>query len=154
MIDVVSGSLSKGRDWAKVWLESKEYQTVTKEVADLKQECANKPPSFEEDGKEYAASSATQFKIVIARSNVAMWRSPDYVMAKIMLHVGSALLNSLSFLQLGNSVIDLQNRLFSVFQAMFVAPGVFQQVQPRFIDARMLFEAREKPVCVASQLSI
>ncbi|CED83351.1 abc transporter [Phaffia rhodozyma] len=145
MIDVVSGSLSKGRDWGKVWLESDEYKNVSKEVADLKQECASKPPSFEEDGREYAASASFQYKTLIHRATVAMWRSPDYVISKIMLHVGSALLNSLSFLQLDNSVISLQNRLFSVFQAMFVAPGVFQQVQPRFIDARMLFEAREKP---------
>jgi hypothetical protein len=27
---------------------------------------------------------------------------------------------------------------------MFIAPGVFAQVQPRFIRARMVFEAREK----------
>lgn len=28
---------------------------------------------------------------------------------------------------------------------MFIAPGVFAQVQPKFIHARMLFEAREGP---------
>lgn len=144
MIDVVSGSLSKGKDWAKVWLESEQYKQVSREVDELVEECAAKPPSFEEDGKEYAASSLTQYKLVIARTNLAMWRSTDYIGSKLGLHVGSALLNSLSFLQLDNSSISLQNRLFSVFQAMFIAPGVFAQVQPRFIRARMIFEAREK----------
>ena len=59
---------------------------------------------------------------------------------------GTALINSLSFLQLDNSVASLQNRLFTVFQGMFIAPGLLNQVQPRFIDARNLFEKREKLV--------
>jgi hypothetical protein len=74
---VVSGSLSKGKDWAKVWLESEQYRKVSQEVDELVAECAAKPPSFEEDGKEYAASSATQYKLVIQRTNLAMWRSTD-----------------------------------------------------------------------------
>lgn len=77
MIDVVSGSLSKGKDWAQVWLESEEYKKVSQEVDDLVDECASKPPSFEEDGKEYATPMSTQFKLVIARSNLSMWRSTD-----------------------------------------------------------------------------
>lgn len=65
-------------------------------------------------------------------------------MIRIALVIGSALLNSLSFLQIGNSVVSLQNRLFSIFQGMFIAPGILAQVQPHFIHNRNVFEAREK----------
>lgn len=87
---------------------------------------------------------ATQFKLVIGRANQSMWRSTEYISSKIGLHIGSALVNSLTFLQLDNSVASLQNRLFSVFQGMFIAPGLLNQMQPRFLHKRMLFEAREK----------
>lgn len=73
-----------------------------------------------------------------------MFRSTEYFQGKLGLHIGTALLNGLSFLQLDNSVASLQNRLFTVFQGMFIAPGLLNQVQPRFIEARQLFEGREK----------
>lgn len=58
--------------------------------------------------------------------------------------IGSALLNGLSFLQINNSVTSLQNRLFSIFNGMFIAPGLLAQLQPHFIHNRNVFEAREK----------
>lgn len=45
---------------------------------------------------------------------------------------------------IGTSVADLQNKLFTVFTVVFVAPGVMLQVQPLFLARRDLFEAREK----------
>ena len=68
MIDVVSGSLSKGKDWNEIWLESPEYKSVTKEIEDLNAECAAKPPSYEEDGLIYATPMSTQFRLVIKRA--------------------------------------------------------------------------------------
>lgn len=144
MIDVVSGPLAKGRDWADVWRQSPEYTNITQEVNRLADEAKNKPPSFEEDGLEYATPLSTQLKLVVSRSIRSIWRSPQYIQGRFGLIVGSALLNSLSFLQLGNSATSLQNRLFSVFQGMFVAPGLLNQIQPHFIHNRMVFEAREK----------
>lgn len=35
MIDVVSGSLSKGKDWAEIWLQSPEYTAITKEIEEV-----------------------------------------------------------------------------------------------------------------------
>lgn len=69
MIDVVSGSLSKGKDWPQIWKDSPEYKAVTDEIVKLNQECADKPPSYEEDGKVYATSMATQFKLVTQRAS-------------------------------------------------------------------------------------
>lgn len=51
---------------------------------------------------------------------------------------------SFTFWTIGDSVSDLQNKLFTLFTFIFVAPGVMAQVQPLFIARRDIFEAREK----------
>jgi ATP-binding cassette subfamily G (WHITE) protein 2 (SNQ2) len=42
-------------------------------------------------------------------------------MNKVALHIGSALFNGFSFWMIGNRYADLQNRLFTIFQFVFVA---------------------------------
>jgi ATP-binding cassette subfamily G (WHITE) protein 2 (SNQ2) len=77
-----------------------------------------------------------------------------------MLHIASALINGFSFWMIGNAYADLQNRVFTIFQFIFVArtfcllfahlhsltglAGVIAQTQPKFIANRDVFEAREK----------
>ncbi|KAF8314175.1 hypothetical protein DL93DRAFT_2228010 [Clavulina sp. PMI_390] len=144
MIDVVSGPLAKHRDWADVWRNSPEHTAITAQVQQMADEAASKPPSYHEDGREFATTTSTQLKLVIARASRSVWRSPDYNMARIMMIIGSALMNGLSFLQIDNSITSLHNRLFSVFNGMWIAPGLLAQLQPHFIHNRRVFEAREK----------
>jgi ATP-binding cassette subfamily G (WHITE) protein 2 (SNQ2) len=131
MIDIVSGVRSKGHDWAQVWLDSEEYQEVTKQVQAVNEEAKSKPPSFEEDGLYYAAPLGRQMKLVTQRSWSSIVRTPDYVMGRVGLVVGSGLITGLSFLQMDNNYRSVQNRLLATFQAMFVAPGLFNIIQPR-----------------------
>lgn len=60
-----------------------------------------------------------------------------------MLHLFSAFFNGFTFLQLGTAVIDTQNRLFSTFLAVTILPPLVQQLQPKFIATRDLYETRE-----------
>lgn len=144
MIDVVSGSLSQGRDWSQVWLESPEHERTLKELDQIIDEAASKPPGTRDDGREFALSLWDQTKIVSKRMNVALFRNTDYVNNKFALHIGSALFNGFSFWMIGDSVTDLQLRLFTVFNFIFVAPGVINQLQPLFIERRDIYETREK----------
>lgn len=144
MIDVVSGDLSEGRDWNKIWLESPEYEARTRELDTIIAEAAAKPPGTLDDGREFATPLWEQTKIVTQRMNVALYRNTDYVNNKIILHIFSALFNGFSFWMIGDTVGDLQLRLFTVFQFIFVAPGVIAQLQPLFIERRDIYEAREK----------
>jgi len=144
MIDVVSGSLSKGRDWNKVWLESPEHAAVVKHLDHIVADAANKPPGTTDDGHEFATAYWTQIKLVTQRMNTSLFRNTDYVMNKVFLHIGSALFNGFTFWMIGHSVADLHNILFTVFNFIFVAPGVIAQLQPLFIERRDIFETREK----------
>lgn len=146
MIDVVSGHLSQGKDWAEVWLTSPEHDAVTNELDRLIEVAASKPPPAHhvDDGFEFAMPLWEQVKIVTTRMNIALWRNTGYVNNKITLHITSALFNGFSFWMIGSSVSDLQLRLFTIFNFIFVAPGVIAQLQPLFIERRDIFETREK----------
>lgn len=144
MIDVVSGSLSKGKDWNQVWLESAEHKAVIEELDTIIAEAAAREPGTKDDGFEFAMPLWEQTKLVTTRMNLSVWRNTDYINNKLALHIGSALFNAFSFWMVGNSVRDLQLRLFTIFNFIFVAPGVIAQLQPLFLERRDIYEAREK----------
>ncbi|KAI9150540.1 ABC multidrug transporter atrB [Paramyrothecium foliicola] len=144
MIDVVSGSLSQGKDWNQVWLESPEHKAVTEELDRINTEAAAKPPGTVDDGHEFATPMWEQLKLVTQRMNLSLYRNTDYINNKFALHISSALFNGFSFWMIGDSVGDLQLKLFAIFNFIFVAPGVLAQLQPLFIHRRDIFETREK----------
>lgn len=144
MIDVVSGNLGQGRNWSEVWLQSPEHQQATKQLDNIIATAAAKPPATYDDGQEFATSLWVQTKIVTLRMMMALFRNTDYVNNKFALHIGSALFNGFSFWMIGDTVGELQLRLFTIFNFIFVAPGVLAQLQPLFIERRSIYEQREK----------
>lgn len=144
MIDVVSGSASSGKDWSQVWLESPEHSTVVGELDRIIAEAAGKPTNTLDDGHEFAMPLWQQTRIVTQRMNVSLYRNVDYVNNKLALHVGSALFNGFTFWSIGDHVSDLHLVLFTIFNFIFVAPGVVAQLQPLFIARRDIYDAREK----------
>lgn len=144
MIDVVSSCLSDSKDWSDIWQSSPEYQVVTAELDQIIKDVSSKPPGVEDDGYEFAVPLWEQIKIVTRRMNLSLYRNTDYANNKFALHIFSALFNGFSFWMIGNSVRDLQLKLFTIFNFIFVAPGVLAQLQPLFIHRRNIFEIREK----------
>ncbi|EAQ91755.1 hypothetical protein CHGG_03690 [Chaetomium globosum CBS 148.51] len=144
MIDVVSGSLSQRKDWSEVWLASPEHAAVTAELDHITAEAASLPPKTTDDGFEFGTPLWTQIKLVTQRTSLSLYRNTDYINNKVALHTFGALFNGFTFWQIGESVTDLQMRLFTAFNLIFVAPGVINQLQPLFIQRRNIFETREK----------
>jgi ATP-binding cassette subfamily G (WHITE) protein 2 (SNQ2) len=62
-----------------------------------------------------ATSFFFQLRIVVERNTTALWRSPDYAFTRLFVTTFISFFVSLSFLQLGNSVRDLQFRAFGMF---------------------------------------
>ncbi|KFZ23491.1 hypothetical protein V502_02029 [Pseudogymnoascus sp. VKM F-4520 (FW-2644)] len=144
MIDVVSGHFADGRDWNAIWQASPEHEFIVKELDNIINEAAGREPGTKDDGNEFALPLWQQIKIVTQRMNVALFRNTDYVNNKLMLHILLALFNGFSFWKIGNTVSDLQMRMFTIFNFIFVAPGVINQLQPLFISRRDIYETREK----------
>jgi ATP-binding cassette subfamily G (WHITE) protein 2 (SNQ2) len=144
MIEVVSGHLSSGKDWANVWLESPEHNEITKELDRIVADAAAKPPGTIDDGHAFASPMWEQVKLVTQRMNVSLYRNTEYVNNKVIMHILLALLNGFTFWMIGDSLNDLQLRLFTIFSFIFVAPGTISQLQPLFINRRDIYETREK----------
>lgn len=94
MIDIVSGGLSKGRDWAEEWSKSEECKKRFEELEQLKKENEGRDDQSEDDKYQYASTTPTQLKLVLKRASIQLWRDTEYVTNKVMLHIGSALFNA------------------------------------------------------------
>ncbi|KAI6711418.1 brefeldin A resistance protein [Diplocarpon mali] len=146
IIDVVSSSWGREKDWNKVWLESSEYVAVAKELDRLESEAiarSRDSPISAQYHDEYASPLWEQMRMVTYRTSLSLWRNTGYVNNKMILHISSALFNGFSFWMVGDSVSDLHSRLFTVFNFIFIAPGALNQLQPLFIERRDIFETRE-----------
>ncbi|KAH8730783.1 ABC-2 type transporter-domain-containing protein [Phaeosphaeriaceae sp. PMI808] len=67
----------------------------------------------------------------------------NYVLGVTMLHIFTGLFNGFTFWNLGQSQIDMQSRLFSIFMTLTISPPLIQQLQPRFINVRSIYQSRE-----------
>lgn len=144
MIDVVTGAHASEKDWHQVWLDSPEQSQMQQDLEHIITDAAGKEPGTTDDGHEFATDIWTQTKLVTHRMNVSLYRNIDYVNNKFALHIGVSLFIGFSFWQIGDSVAEQQLVLFSLFNYIFVAPGVIAQLQPLFIDRRDIYETREK----------
>lgn len=144
MIDVVSGSSSQGKNWNQIWLESPEHEAFMVELDNIIEEATARPLGTKDDGRAFATPLWEQCKLVTQRMNLALYRNTEYINNKFALHAGSALFNGFSFWMIGDSVSDLQLKLFTIFNFIFVAPGVISQLQPLFLERRDIYEFREK----------
>jgi ABC-type multidrug transport system permease subunit/energy-coupling factor transporter ATP-binding protein EcfA2 len=143
IVEVIQGNTDKPVDWVQVWNESEEKQRALAELHALNAH-GKADTDYIEDTADYATSKWFQFTMVTKRLMVQLWRSPDYVWNKIILHVFAALFSGFTFWKIGDGTFDLQLRLFAIFNFIFVAPGCINQMQPFFLHNRDIFEAREK----------
>ncbi|KAJ5767493.1 hypothetical protein N7533_000076 [Penicillium manginii] len=138
-----NGSANSGVDWVDVWKNSEERKTALKEL-DALNAAGMADPDYVEDTADFATSRWFQFKMVSKRLTIQIWRSPDYMWNKMILHIFAALFSGFTFWKIGDGTFSLQLRLFAIFNFIFVAPGCINQMQPFFLHNRDIFETREK----------
>lgn len=133
MLDAIGAGLTPrigARDWADIWRDSPEYQTMRTEIEQIKAEGLARPPPQKSSESTCmcvfmevftrltsfadATSFWVQLREVVKRNNRALWRMPDYVFSRLFVHAFISLFISLSFLNLGHSVRDLQYRIFGM----------------------------------------
>ncbi|KDR85534.1 hypothetical protein GALMADRAFT_234460 [Galerina marginata CBS 339.88] len=127
------------RDWSDIWRESSEHKQVQEEIAAIKQEATSHPDTDKKEMSTYATSFFFQLKTVVQRNNTALWRSPDYVFTRLFVSSFISFFISLSFLQLGTSVRELQFRVFAIFWVVVLPAIVMSQIEPLFIMNRRIF---------------
>jgi ATP-binding cassette, subfamily G (WHITE), member 2, SNQ2 len=118
------------RDWKDIWLDSPECANVRMDIEKIKANGLSRPEDSSKSSyckyfkRIYlgamltrfldATSALYQLQVVVRRNSVALWRSPDYLLTRLIVSALVSLLISLSFLQLGTSLRDLQFRVFGM----------------------------------------
>ncbi|KAK1759774.1 ABC-2 type transporter-domain-containing protein [Echria macrotheca] len=128
------------RDWADIWADSPELANVKDAITRMKDERiaagAGRDRSLE---REFASPLWHQLKVVCKRTNLACWRSPNYLFTRLFNHVIIALLTGLTFLNLDNSRQSLQYKVFVMFQVTVLPALVISQIELRYHISRALF---------------
>jgi ATP-binding cassette subfamily G (WHITE) protein 2 (SNQ2) len=139
-------------NWNEEWQTSDNNQQMLKEIDRIKSERSktvsdnnnNKEGGAEEES-EFAASVWTQTTMLTKRTFTQYWRDPSYLYGKLFVAVVIGIFNGFTFWQLGNSIGDLQNRMFTAFLIILIPPTIVNAVVPKFYQNMALWQARELP---------
>lgn len=147
-LDVIGAGAQKEikEDWPNLWHHSEQKNNREKhskgEESNLRQQ--HEADSSQERQSLYAAPLYIQLWVVLQRTWLYYWRDPDYIVSKLWMNVGNALVNGITYLQSPNTQQGAYNRVFSAFMALIVGPPLGLQVQPRFVTLREIFMHRER----------
>ena len=136
----------KRLNWNEEWASSQENADLVKEIQQLNSTRAQLP-AIKAPGAEYEFASPTWLQVttLTRRMFIQQWRDPSYLYGKIFVAVIVGIFNGFTFYKLGNTVADMQNRMFSAFLILLIPPTVVNAVVPKFFTNMALWEYRESP---------
>ncbi|KAF5025881.1 hypothetical protein F66182_2000 [Fusarium sp. NRRL 66182] len=136
-------------DWNQEWADSEEAQRVLEEIDGLKRvrSSATKgaAASGNEEHVEFAASTWVQSVELTKRMFRQHWRDPSYIYGKLFVAVMMGIFNGFTFWDLGNTMQDMQNRMFTCFIIVTIPATIVNGVVPKFYQNMSLWQAREYP---------
>jgi len=134
------------QDWHEVWKASAECQDVYRELERIKATMSVMAASPDPHSHaEFAMPLPTQIYYVTQRVFAQYWRMPEYIYSKLILGLASALFIGFSFYHSNASEQGMQNVIFSIFMLTAILTAMVQQIMPRFVVQRDLYEVRERP---------
>ena len=134
-------------NWNEEWLKSDNAKQVLTEIDRIKSERSQKASASHdaEEEIEFAAPVWLQTTMLIKRTFIQQWRDPSYVYGKLFTAVIIGIFNGFTFWQLGNTIGDMQNRMFTSFLIILIPPTIVNAVVPKFYQNMALWQARELP---------
>ncbi|KAG0056067.1 hypothetical protein BGZ83_006504 [Gryganskiella cystojenkinii] len=138
ILDVVN-SRHSDLDWSAIWNASPEKAQLLQDIQATRVNTGGDETVDHRAELEFATTTSTQFRYVFRRMAKTFWRLPGYNMGRLTMLIIFALLNGFTFFRLGHSVVDLQSRVFVVFQILVMAPLFCNTVEPRFHIERQWF---------------
>ncbi|KAK0386033.1 hypothetical protein NLU13_5870 [Sarocladium strictum] len=138
-------------NWNTEWRDSKEAQDVLDEIDSLQRTQSQAAAAQAKDGsgtpskKEFAVGPWLQAVQLTKRMFRQHWRNPSYVYGKLFTAVVMGLFNGFTFWRLGNSVQDMQNRMFTCLLIVTIPATVVNAVVPAFYNNLSIWQAREYP---------
>ncbi|KAI1622446.1 ABC-2 type transporter-domain-containing protein [Exophiala viscosa] len=135
-----------GIDWPTVWNGSAEAEAVREELSSICERLRSEPSrTGGGEHTEFAMPLITQIKEVTYRAFQQNYRSPEYIYSRFLLGIVSALFIGFSFWMPDSSTQGFQNVLFALFLLCSIMNTLVNQLMPKFIAQRDLYEVREQP---------
>ncbi|KAF2835370.1 ABC drug exporter AtrF [Patellaria atrata CBS 101060] len=142
---------AKGKDgrkikWNEEWRTSENHKEVLAEIdrinstRDKAVQGNTQRPEY-----EFAAPVWLQTTTLTRRIFIQYWRDSAYLYGKFFTAVVIAIFNGFTFYMLGNSILDMQNRMFTSFLILLIPPTVVNAVVPKFFQNMAIWQAREFP---------
>lgn len=142
MLEIIGAGASgkSTQDWPTVWRESEEAKGIQAELGRIHEERA--AASAQQNGdsneqttnvsdstasSEFAMPFASQLWYVTVRVFQQYWRDPQYIFAKLLLGLASALFIGFSFFKPNSSMQGFQDVLFSTFMMTSIFSTLVQQ---------------------------
>lgn len=147
ILDMVAGDGCPEVNWPAVWNKSAEREEVLAELDRIHsaRRASIHDPVNDDDSAEFAMPLFTQLSIVLQRCFQSYYRQPDYIYAKFILGIASGLFIGFSFWKSDNTQQGFQDVLFSIFLLCTIFNTLVNQIMPRFVAQRSLYEVRERP---------
>lgn len=141
------GKRSDGKrlNWNEEWRYSQENKELLYEIAQINTEREKTIPKARESEHEYASPVWLQTTMLTRRMFTQHWRDPSYLYGKLFVAVIMGIFNGFTFWQLGHTIADMQNRMFTAFIILIIPPTVVNAVVPKFYQNMALWESRENP---------
>ena len=132
-------------NWNEEWLNSENAKEVKQEIHRIKNDRSKFETRAASEQHEFASPVALQTTELTKRLFINYWRDPAYLYGKLFVSVIIGIFNGFTFWQLGYSIADMQDRMFTCFLIILIPPTIVNAVVPKFYQNRALWEARELP---------
>jgi hypothetical protein len=121
-------------DWIQLWKDSPEFDAIKKEIENIvstRKAVGNSLSTLK--GREFAATTFDQTVILTKRLWSNYWRTPSYGYGNLFTTLSTAIVAGFTFWKLGNSLIDLQERLFAAFMFIFLPAPMLNSIIPKVL---------------------
>ncbi|KAF8867215.1 hypothetical protein BDZ45DRAFT_609442 [Acephala macrosclerotiorum] len=135
----------KKLNWNQEWANSEENRQMKEEIQRIKSARSKVQPKDTVEERKFTSPVALQTTQLTKRLFIQYWRDPSYLYGKLFTSVIIGTFNGFTFWQLGNSIADMQDRMFTSFLILLIPPTIVNAVVPKFYQNRALWEARELP---------
>lgn len=139
------GQDGKRINWNEEWRNSQQAKDVLTEIKRIKDERSKVQRPEQETQHEFASPVLSQSVELTKRLFKQYWRDPSYLYGKLFTSLLIGIFNGFTFWQLGYTIADMQNRMFTSFLIILIPPTIVNAVVPKFYQNRALWEAREHP---------
>ncbi|KAF1977579.1 ABC transporter-like protein [Bimuria novae-zelandiae CBS 107.79] len=132
-------------NWNEEWANSSHNKEMLQEIERIKSERSGKTSEKKQIATEFAAPVWLQTTMLTKRVFTQYWRDSSYLYGKLFVAVIVGIFNGFTFYKLGNTIGDMQNRMFTAFLILLIPPTIVNAVVPKFYSNMELWQARELP---------